>query len=88
MRQWLSEQSFSFTDEEMTYAELKSAVVKDWPDFSVVGGSEKIVAGELKLRGKDEVYEFNRDASVTIRRTINTGVPRYEVIKKEDQDVS
>lgn len=88
MRQWLSEQSFSFTDEEMTYAELKSAVMKDWPDFAVVGGSEKIVAGELKPLGKDDVYEFNRDASVTIRRVINTGAPRYEVIAKEDQDAS
>jgi len=88
MRQWISEQTFSFTDEEMTYPEIKAAVMKEWPDFTVVGGGEKIVAGELKLLGKGEVYEFNRDASVTIRRTIATGKPRYEVVKKEDQNVS
>ncbi len=87
MRQWISEQTFSFTDEEMTYAELKAAVMKEWPDFTVVGGGEKIVAGELKLLGKGEVYKFNRDASITIRRTISDGGPRYEVIKEEDLDV-
>lgn len=79
MRQWLSEHRLAFTDEELTYAELAAEAKKAYPNHIVEGGCERIRAGESTLMDKDKIYQFSRDASVTIRQTIRYGeLPYYE----------